>query len=58
MKKYHYLNARARAMKGKLLEKKDYRKLLKMEPSEIAEFLEKTEYQEEINDLIDMSDLS
>ena len=47
----HYLNSRVRAMKGKLLDKKDYRKILKMEPNEVSEFLGKLSYSESINNL-------
>ncbi len=49
--KLHYLNARVRAMKGDLLDRKDYQKMLKMEPKEISEFLGNLTYSEEIDRL-------
>lgn len=51
VKKYNYLSARVRAMKGKLLDSEDYQQLLRMETNEIAEFLERSDYQDEIDDL-------
>lgn len=48
---YPYMYARVSAKKAKLLEEKDYDKLVKMKPSEIARNLEEGEYKEEINEL-------
>lgn len=48
---YPYMYARVSAKKAKLLEERDYNKLVKMEPSEIARNLEEGEYKEEINEL-------
>ncbi len=48
---YPYMYARVSAKKAKLLEERDYNKLIKMEPSEIARNLEEGEYKEEIDEL-------
>lgn len=48
---YPYMYARVSAKKAKLLEERDYNKLVKMEPSEIARNLEEGEYKEEIDEL-------
>lgn len=48
---YPYMYARISAKKAKLLEEKDYDKLVKMQPSEIARNLEEGEYKSEINEL-------
>lgn len=48
---YPYMYARISAKKAKLLEEKDYNKLVKMQPSEIARNLEEGEYKSEINEL-------
>jgi V/A-type H+-transporting ATPase subunit C len=48
---YPYMYARVSAKKAKLLEEKDYDKLVKMQPSEIARNLEEGEYKSEINEL-------
>ncbi|NHN46716.1 V-type ATP synthase subunit C [Halostella sp. JP-L12] len=46
-----YVNARVRARRAKLFSDEDYRKLVRMGPSEIARFMEETEYESEINAL-------
>ncbi|MCU4740950.1 V-type ATP synthase subunit C [Halobacteria archaeon AArc-m2/3/4] len=46
-----YVNARVRARRAKLFADEDYRKLIRMGPSEIARFMEETEYEREINAL-------
>ena len=46
-----YVNARVRARKAALFDDEDYRKLVRMGPSEIARFMEETEYETEINAL-------
>jgi len=51
MDKYYYLNARVRSMKGDLLDRADYEKLLRMTTSEIAEWLEESKYKQEIDQL-------
>ena len=48
---YPYTYARASAMKSKLIQKDQYQKLLKMSVSEIAKFLQETEYKREIDEL-------
>ncbi len=48
---YPYMYARVSAKKAKLLDERDYNKLVKMEPSEIARNLEEGEYKEEIDEL-------
>ncbi|MFC6905632.1 V-type ATP synthase subunit C [Halalkalicoccus tibetensis] len=46
-----YVNARVRARRAALFDDEEYRKLVRMGPSEIARFMEETEYDEEINAL-------
>ncbi|MDS0476661.1 V-type ATP synthase subunit C [Natrinema sp. 1APR25-10V2] len=46
-----YVNARVRSRQAALLSDEDYRKLIRMGPSEIARFMEETEYEREINQL-------
>ncbi|WP_115864677.1 V-type ATP synthase subunit C [Halorussus litoreus] len=48
---YEYVNARVRKRRSLLFDDEDYRKLLRMGPSEIARYMEETEYEEEINAL-------
>ena len=48
---YPYTYVRVMAMKGKLYQKKDYDKLLKMQASEIATYLESGDYQQDIETL-------
>lgn len=48
---YEYVTARVRARRAALFDTDDYRKLTRMGPSEIARFMEETEYEEEINAL-------
>ena len=42
---YEYVTARVRSRKQKLFDEDDYRKLVRMGPSEIARFMEETEYE-------------
>ncbi|WP_137289284.1 V-type ATP synthase subunit C [Natronorubrum halophilum] len=46
-----YVNARVRSRRASLFADEDYRKLIRMGPSEIARFMEETEYEREINAL-------
>ncbi|MFC4989969.1 MULTISPECIES: V-type ATP synthase subunit C [Saliphagus] len=46
-----YVNARVRSRRNALFSDEDYRKLIRMGPSEIARFMEEHEYEEEINRL-------
>lgn len=46
-----YVNARVRSRRAAMLSDEDYRKLIRMGPSEIARFMEETEYETEINAL-------
>ncbi|WP_408956940.1 V-type ATP synthase subunit C [Natrinema sp. 74] len=46
-----YVNARVRSRRAAMLSDEDYRKLIRMGPSEIARFMEETEYEHEINAL-------
>ncbi|WP_135534868.1 MULTISPECIES: V-type ATP synthase subunit C [Halostella] len=46
-----YVNSRVRARRAKLFDDEDYRKLVRMGPSEIARFMEETEYESEVNAL-------
>jgi V/A-type H+-transporting ATPase subunit C len=46
-----YVNARVRARRAALFDDDDYRKLVRMSPSEIARFMEETEYETEVNAL-------
>ncbi|MBZ6495586.1 V-type ATP synthase subunit C [Natrinema longum] len=46
-----YVNARVRSRRAAMLSDEDYRKLIRMGPSEIARFMEETEYEREINEL-------
>jgi V/A-type H+-transporting ATPase subunit C len=48
---YEYVSARVRSRKRKLFDEDDYRKLVRMEPGEIARFMEETEYETEMNAL-------
>ncbi|PIN86730.1 ATP synthase A1 subunit C [Candidatus Woesearchaeota archaeon CG10_big_fil_rev_8_21_14_0_10_44_13] len=51
LKEYPYTYARICAMRAKLIKKDAYSKLLKMKLSEIAKFLQDTEYKKEIDEL-------
>ncbi len=44
-----YVSARVRSRRAKLIDEEQYRDLVRMGPSEIARFMEETEYGEEIN---------
>jgi len=46
-----YVNARVRARRAKLFDDEDYRKLVRMGPSEISRYMEETEYEAEMNAL-------
>ncbi|WP_247002669.1 V-type ATP synthase subunit C [Halosolutus gelatinilyticus] len=46
-----YVNGRVRSRRASLFADEDYRKLVRMGPSEIARFMEETEYEREINAL-------
>lgn len=46
-----YVNARVRARRAALFDEEEYRKLVRMSPSEIARFMEESEYETEINAL-------
>ncbi len=46
-----YVNARVRSRRAALFDDEDYRKLVRMGPSEIARFMEESSYEEEINAL-------
>jgi V/A-type H+-transporting ATPase subunit C len=46
-----YVNARVRSRRARLFAEDDYRKLVRMGPSEIARFMEESEYETEINEL-------
>ena len=48
---YEYVTARVRSRKRKLFDEDDYRKLVRMDPGEIARFMEETEYETEMNAL-------
>ena len=48
---YEYVTARVRSRRAKLFDEDDYRKLVRMGPSEIARFMEETEYESEMNAL-------
>ncbi|WP_336134948.1 V-type ATP synthase subunit C [Natronomonas amylolytica] len=48
---YEYVTARVRSRRAKLFDADDYRKLVRMGPSEIARFMEDTEYETEMNAL-------
>jgi len=48
---YPYTFARVSAMKGRLIGREQYLKLLKMKISEIIKFLQETEYKKEIDEL-------
>jgi len=48
---YEYVTARVRSRRAKLFDEDDYRKLVRMGPSEIARFMEETEYETEMNAL-------
>ncbi len=51
MSEYPYMYARISAKRAKLLDSQDYEKLLKMQPNEIARYLEEGEYREDIDEL-------
>ncbi|MFB6180709.1 MAG: V-type ATPase subunit [Candidatus Nanohalobium sp.] len=51
MRDYPYMSARVHAKKDKLLDRKDYDDLLKMEPNDIARRLGEGDYQEAIDEL-------
>ncbi|ERH02431.1 MAG: ATP synthase A1, C subunit [Halonotius sp. J07HN6] len=46
-----YVTARARARRGALFDDDEYSKLVRMSPSEIARYMEESEYEQEINEL-------
>ncbi len=46
-----YVNARVRARRAALFSDDEYRKLVRMSPSEIARYMEESEYEQEINAL-------
>jgi V/A-type H+-transporting ATPase subunit C len=48
---YEYVTARVQARRAALFDDEDYRKLVRMGPSEIARYMEETEYETEINAL-------
>ncbi|WP_128476772.1 V-type ATP synthase subunit C [Halorussus pelagicus] len=48
---YEYVTARVQARRAALFDDEDYRKLVRMGPSEIARYMEETEYESEINAL-------
>ena len=48
---YEYVTARVRSRRAKLFDDDDYRKLVRMGPSEIARFMEDSEYEAEMNAL-------
>ena len=48
---YEYVTARVRSRRAKLFDDDDYRKLVRMGPSEIARFMEDSEYESEMNAL-------
>jgi V/A-type H+-transporting ATPase subunit C len=48
---YPYSYVRVMAMKGKLYQRQDYDKLLKMQGNEIAHYLEESDYKQEIHEL-------
>ncbi|MFB6283039.1 MAG: ATP synthase A1 subunit C [Halobacteria archaeon] len=48
---FEYVTTRVRVRKSKLFDDEDYRKLVRMQPNEIARFMEETEYGEEIDKL-------
>ena len=48
---YEYVTARVRSRRAKLFDDDDYRKLVRMGPSEIARFMEDSEYETEMNAL-------
>jgi len=46
-----YVSARVRSRRSRLFDEEDYRKLIRMGPSEIARYMEETEYESEMNAL-------
>ncbi|KAB7512557.1 V-type ATP synthase subunit C [Halosegnis rubeus] len=48
---YEYVTARVRSRRSSLFDESDYRKLVRMGPSEIARFMEESEYEREMNAL-------
>ncbi|MFW6320444.1 MAG: V-type ATPase subunit, partial [Halohasta sp.] len=46
-----YVNGRVRARRAALFSDDEYRKLVRMSPSEIARYMEESEYEREINEL-------
>ncbi|QDX40376.1 V-type ATP synthase subunit C [Salarchaeum sp. JOR-1] len=48
---YAYVNARVKSRRAVLFDEDDYRTLMRMGTSEIARFLEESEYEAEVNDL-------
>ncbi|MFC7081790.1 V-type ATP synthase subunit C [Halorussus caseinilyticus] len=48
---YEYVTARVQARRAALFSDEDYRKLVRMGPSEIARYMEETEYESEVNAL-------
>ncbi|WP_137286601.1 V-type ATP synthase subunit C [Halorussus salinisoli] len=48
---YEYVTARVQARRAALFDDEDYRKLIRMGPSEIARYMEETEYETEVNAL-------
>jgi V/A-type H+/Na+-transporting ATPase subunit C len=51
LRKYPYTYARTSVMKSLLFKKQDYQKMLKMGFSEIAKYMQETNYKKEINEL-------
>lgn len=51
LKNYPYVNARVRAMRGDLITDQEYRKLAKMDLSEIAEFISNRGYGPDVDEL-------
>lgn len=48
---YPYMNARVRVMKGAMIGKDEYSRLIKMSPAEITKFMGETAYKKEIDEL-------
>ena len=47
---YPYTYARVSAMKGKLIQRDQYQKMLRMGTNEVTKFLQETEYRKEIDE--------
>ncbi|MDY6774800.1 MAG: ATP synthase A1 subunit C [Halobacteria archaeon] len=48
---FEYVTSRVRVRKSKLFDEDDYRKLVRMQPNEIARFMEESEYSREVDRL-------